>query len=57
MGRELDPANVGIDIGRQPADTWIFETDIHGNRNIGHEYGVDLSDAQKRALVEYLKTR
>jgi hypothetical protein len=27
-----------------------------GNSNAGHEYGTNLSDADKRALLEYLKT-
>ena len=27
-----------------------------GNSNSGHEYGTDLADGEKRALVEYLKT-
>jgi hypothetical protein len=27
-----------------------------GNGNDGHFYGTDLSPAEKRALVEYLKT-
>jgi hypothetical protein len=31
-------------------------TPIAGNSNAGHEYGTDLSDPQRRQLVEYLKT-
>ncbi len=45
---EVDPAT-----GRQH---FRFDTSLPGNSNAGHLYGVDLSDQQKRALVEYLKT-
>ena len=33
-----------------------FDTALRGNGNGGHTYGVDLSDVEKDALVEYLKT-
>jgi hypothetical protein len=33
-----------------------FDTRLRGNGNSGHVYGTDLSDAEKDALVEYLKT-
>jgi hypothetical protein len=33
-----------------------FDTSIAGNGNGGHLYGTSLPDADKRALVEYLKT-
>jgi mono/diheme cytochrome c family protein len=33
-----------------------YDTSIPGNGNGGHVYGVTLSDADKRAMVEYLKT-
>jgi mono/diheme cytochrome c family protein len=33
-----------------------FDTSIPGNGNGGHEYGTQLSDDDKAALVEYLKT-
>ena len=32
-----------------------FVTLVRGNSNAGHLYGVDLSDEQKSAIVEYLK--
>jgi hypothetical protein len=35
---------------------WFYDTSERGNGNRGHRYGVDLSSAQKTALVEYLKT-
>lgn len=37
-----------------------YDTSLPGNANVGHEgpqYGTDLPPAQKRALLEYLKTR
>jgi hypothetical protein len=33
-----------------------YDTSLPGNSNAGHLYGTDLSDAEKRALIEYLKT-
>jgi Cytochrome C oxidase, cbb3-type, subunit III len=33
-----------------------FDTSIRGNGNGGHVYGTDLSDNDKRALLEFLKT-
>jgi len=35
---------------------FLFDTGIPGNGNGGHEYGTGLSDEDKAALVEYLKT-
>ncbi len=64
-GHALDLETVGVKVtaegafppGYQPfsASSWI-ETDALGRNNGGHDYGSDLSDAQKSALIEYLKT-
>jgi len=36
---------------------YVFDTTSGGNSNAGHEYGTtDLTDEQKRELIEYLKT-
>lgn len=38
---------------------WRYDTTLRGNGNYGHEgpdYGTELSPADKRALIEYLKT-
>jgi Cytochrome c len=35
---------------------WRFDTRTRGNSNQGHTYGTDLSQADKDALLEYLKT-
>jgi hypothetical protein len=33
-----------------------FDTGLPGNSNGGHLWGTELSDADKKALLEYLKT-
>lgn len=55
VGRwEYDPVNVGyVSDGEQP---WVLDTTLTGNANIGHTYGTTLSDDDRGALVEYLKT-
>ena len=49
---EYDPDNLGF----KDAGSFEFDTNIDGNRNTGHAYGTDLSDDDKQALLEYLKT-
>jgi hypothetical protein len=54
--REYDPAKVGYATG---GSGWIFDTSQPGNSNIGHgdeRYGTRLTEDQKAALLEYLKT-
>ncbi len=52
--REYDPKKVGyVSDGTVP---FVVDTSVTGNSNRGHEYGVTLSDADRWALVEYLKT-
>jgi len=48
-----DQANVGFISTTGPSR---YDTARQGNSNRGHEYGVDLTDADKDALLEYLKT-
>jgi mono/diheme cytochrome c family protein len=54
-GRDYDPAVVGF-----PADTaapgYVLDTTLPGNANTGHDYGTTLPEADKAALLEYLKT-
>ncbi|MGY3494223.1 di-heme-cytochrome C peroxidase [Bradyrhizobium sp. USDA 4502] len=58
---EFDPEHVGFK-SQSPAAEFKFEvrapdgSPIFGNYNSGHEYGTDLSESDRRALVEYLKT-
>lgn len=55
VGRwEYDPKKVGyVSDGQVP---FVFDTRVKGNSNRGHEFGVTLPDADRWALVEYLKT-
>jgi mono/diheme cytochrome c family protein len=57
-----DPVNVGFvaDVPQSGSRRFFaFDTSVPGNGNMGHTgkaYGTELSDAEKAALVEYLKT-
>jgi mono/diheme cytochrome c family protein len=46
-------SSVAAEDGRQ---FFKFDTRLRGNGNGGHLYGTDLGDAEKEALVEYMKT-
>ncbi|HEY3837112.1 MAG TPA: di-heme-cytochrome C peroxidase [Bryobacteraceae bacterium] len=53
---EYDPKNIGYTTS---GSGWTFDTSQPGNGNGGHtgaKYGTDLSEDQKTALLEYLKT-
>lgn len=60
--RELDPKLLGY-VGYDRNDkkcavneeSTCFDVSNEGNSNKGHEYGVDLSENEKMALLEYLK--
>ena len=57
--REFDPINVGFVSTADISDAAVFEFDtrLTGNANSGHEYGAEeLNDAEKKALLEYIKT-
>jgi mono/diheme cytochrome c family protein len=54
--REYDPKDVGYSTS---GNGWTFDTSQPGNSNIGHSgtrYGTSLTEDQKDALLEYLKT-
>jgi hypothetical protein len=54
-----DQAHVGFvtDVRGNATRSFIeFDTRLKGNANIGHVYGSTLSDQDRRALLEYLKT-
>jgi mono/diheme cytochrome c family protein len=55
-GHELDPAKVGFVTKSGEPNAFLFDTSIAGNANSGHEYGTKLSEPERWALVEYLKT-
>jgi len=54
-----DQAKLGFVSDVAQADGQVFtryDTSVPGNANTGHVYGTTLSDDDKRAIVEYLKT-
>lgn len=51
--REFDPVRVGLVSDQGPSS---FDTTQPGNGNTGHLAGTTLPEADKRALLEYLKT-
>ncbi|MGA9333996.1 MAG: di-heme-cytochrome C peroxidase [Rudaea sp.] len=53
--REFDPDNVGL-AAAPGGHASLFDTTLPGNSNTGHRYGTTLSDADKRDLLEYLKS-
>jgi mono/diheme cytochrome c family protein len=62
---EYDPIKVGYVSSfaevplQQRANVFLFDTRLKGNSNAGHEgkeYGTELSDEDRRALLTYLKT-
>jgi hypothetical protein len=57
--RTFDPQKVGYDTEHSPSKNAVFVADLanaNGNGNGGHEYGTDLSEADRWAIIEYMKT-
>jgi len=57
--REFDPKNVGYVTDEGPSVFRVLKGDgtvMPGNSNVGHTWGTSLSDDEKWALVEYMKT-
>lgn len=55
----LDTENVGFVWERSQENGlpyFLFDTRLPGNANTGHRYGHELSEQEKAALIEYLKT-
>lgn len=52
---EYDRARVGFIPENRPG-SWEFDTSKPGNSNGGHVWGTTLSDAERKSLIEYLKT-
>ena len=44
------------ELGYTDEGTYVLDTSTSGNANTGHDYGTKLSRAEKRDLIEYLKT-
>jgi mono/diheme cytochrome c family protein len=53
--REFDPVHVGFQTAPFEGG-FSFDATLPGNSNAGHTYGTQLSDEEKWALVEYLKS-
>src|SRR5262249_14681437 len=59
--REYDPRKLGYvtDLDRVPESqrglVFTLDTRVSGNCNTGHEYGTDLTEDQRRDLLEFLK--
>ena len=53
--REIDPVKIGL-VSTQVEFSSLLDTSLQGNSNQGHEFGTHLSEQQKWALIEYLKT-
>lgn len=60
VGRKYDIENVGLAVTQEPLSETRSVTDCSdinsGNSRCGHEYGTKLSDQDKKASLEYLKT-
>ncbi|WP_370140866.1 hypothetical protein [Bradyrhizobium sp. USDA 313] len=60
IGRKYDIENVGLAAAQEPQSDSLSVTDCNdinsGNSRCGHEYGTNLSEQDKKALLEYLKT-
>lgn len=52
---EFDPVGVGFKGSAEP-DATRLDTSVPGNGNMGHAYGTTLSEAERRELLEYLKS-
>ncbi|MBI5011327.1 MAG: hypothetical protein HZC06_00410, partial [Methylocystis sp.] len=58
VGPAYDVSAVGL-AAEQPKSTFLMKTDCNrgsGVSHCGHDYGTALSETDKRALLEYLKT-
>jgi hypothetical protein len=45
-----------VAVGFSCTSGFLFDTRLNGNSNAGHEFGVELSEPDKAALIEYLKS-
>jgi processive rubber oxygenase RoxA-like protein len=60
VGSKYDIEKVGLAVTQPGSDAVRSVTDCNeinsGNSRCGHDFGTDLSEQQKKALIEYLKT-
>jgi len=52
---DYDPEKGGF-VSDEKTGSFTFDTSLPGNSNAGHNYGTALTDAQRKALVAYLKS-
>ena len=61
IGSAYDTVNIGLAVEQAQFDYTLTTTDCSdrnsGNSNCGHEFGTQLTDQEKKALLEYLKTQ
>jgi hypothetical protein len=53
---DFNPETVGFESDSPFAGDFRYDTSLPGNSNAGHDHGTNLSEADRRALIEYLKT-
>ena len=55
---QYDYENVGWKYTTQdaPGGTTVYNTDLHGYGNYGHYFGDHLTNKERKAIIEYLKT-
>jgi hypothetical protein len=53
---EFDPESVGYETKSWFLGAFTYDTWTRGNSNAGHAFGTDLSEEDRKALIEYLKT-
>jgi hypothetical protein len=55
--RVFDPINVGYVIDETPFKNGVFTADpANGNGNGGHDFAIGLTEQQRWAIIEYMKT-
>jgi len=55
VGENFDTLKVGLSSVQPNRFGYMYNTNIVGNSNKGHEYGTQLTNKEKSALMEYLK--
>lgn len=53
---DFDPVKVGFETKATAPSAWKFDASQLGNSNAGHEHGTRLSESDRAALIEYIKT-
>jgi len=52
---DFDPVDVGLAVAEEGPGRSVIDTTKPGNRATGHDHGTDLSEDEKRAIIEFLK--